>query len=78
MHRNKGVKTKQSDDGIGNTLVSALEVPGIFRDRRMTVHCALDERECAPVAAVVSCQLVGHAYPGHFQFRISSLSMPSV
>jgi hypothetical protein len=26
MHKNKGVNTKQSDDGIGNTLVSAFEV----------------------------------------------------
>jgi hypothetical protein len=28
MHKNTGVKAKQSDDGIGNALVSALEVPG--------------------------------------------------
>jgi hypothetical protein len=28
MHENKGVKMRQSDDGIDDTLVSALEVPG--------------------------------------------------
>jgi hypothetical protein len=34
MHNNKGVKTRQSDDGIGNTLVLALEVPGNGRRRQ--------------------------------------------
>jgi hypothetical protein len=34
MHENKGVKTRQSDDGIGNTLVSAPEVPGNGRLRQ--------------------------------------------
>jgi hypothetical protein len=28
MHKIKDVKTSQSDDGIGDTLVSALEVQG--------------------------------------------------
>jgi hypothetical protein len=34
MHKNKGIKTKQSGDGIGTTLVSALEVPGNGRWRQ--------------------------------------------
>jgi hypothetical protein len=28
MHKNRDVKTRQLDDGIGDTLVLALEVPG--------------------------------------------------
>ena len=47
MHRNKGVKTKQSDDGIGNTLVSALEVPGNGRRRLpMTLTRSLRGSDC--------------------------------
>jgi hypothetical protein len=29
MHKNRGLKTRQLDDGIGDTLVLALEVPKI-------------------------------------------------
>jgi hypothetical protein len=34
MQKNKGVKSRQSDDGIGDTLVSALEVLDDGRERQ--------------------------------------------
>ena len=38
MHKNRGVKTRQLDDGIGDTLVSALEVLGSGHWRYHITH----------------------------------------
>jgi hypothetical protein len=46
MHRNKGGKTMQSDDGIGDTLVSVLEFPGNACQRQpMTLTRWLHRRD---------------------------------
>src|ERR1700683_3964668 len=47
MHKNRGVKTRQLDDGIGDTLVLALEVVGNGRPRyHVTLTRSRHVREC--------------------------------